>query len=398
MTRAAVIDNPTAGIPPASAASRIARVDVLHDLGEAEPIWRAFETAGQSWTPYQRFDFQAAWQRHIGEREHLRPFIVVARDAAGRPLLILPLVVKQENGARVATFLGGKHVTFNMPLMQRDFAETVGKADMDALLKGIQSHRETIDILALTRQPQRWLGLVNPLSLLPNQASTNGCPLLLLKPGAMPAERISNSFRRALKNKERKLQALPGYRYLLASTEADIKRLLDAFFVLKPLRMAAQNLPNVFADPGVEDFIRQTCLAPVTGGGHAMVIHALECDDEVIALSAGVADGNRFSVMFGTYTMSGAAKHSPGLILLREMIDHYAARGYAAFDLGVGTDEYKQQFCKSDDPIFDSFIPLTTRGKLAAMGLSSFAHAKRLVKQTPALMHMAQMLRNAFQH
>jgi hypothetical protein len=31
------------------------------------------------------------------------------------------------------------------------------------------------------------------------------------------------------------------------------------------------------------------------------------------------------------------------------------------------------------------------------MGLSSFAHAKRIVKQTPALLQMAQMLRHAFQ-
>lgn len=395
---AAALERPTANTATTAAANRIARVDVLHDIGEAEAIWRALETSDQLSTPYQCFDFQSAWQRHIGDLDHLKPFIVIARDSNERPLLVLPLVVKQENGARVATFFGGKHVTFNMPLMERDFASSAGKADMDALLHGIQRHPERVDILALTRQPQHWLGVANPISLLPNQPSTNGCPLLSMRPGATPAERIGNSFRRALKNKERKLQALPGYRYLLATTEADIKRLLDAFFVIKPLRMAAQNLPNVFADPGVEHFIRDACLTPLAGGGHAMVIHALECDDEVIALSAGVADRHRFSVMFGTYTMSANAKHSPGLILLRDMIDHYAAQGCTAFDLGVGTDDYKSQFCKSDDPIFDSFIPLTTRGRLAAMGFSSLAHAKRLVKQTPALMHMAQLLRQAFQH
>ena len=35
--------------------------------------------------------------------------------------------------------------------------------------------------------------------------------------------------------------------------------MLDWFFTVKPQRMAAQNLPNVFADPGIEDFIRDAC-------------------------------------------------------------------------------------------------------------------------------------------
>ena len=68
--------------------------------------------------------------------------------------------------------------------------------------------------------------------------------------------------------------------------------------------MAEQKLPNVFAEPGVEEFIRSACLAPLPDGGRAIEIHALECDDEVIAIFAGVADGHRFSMMFNTYTMS----------------------------------------------------------------------------------------------
>ena len=75
--------------------------------------------------------------------------------------------------------------------------------------------------------------------------------------------------------------------------------------------MAEQKLPNVFAEPGVEDFIRSACLAPLAGGGRAIDIHALECDDEVIAIFAGVADGHRFSMMFNTYTMSGIRATAP---------------------------------------------------------------------------------------
>jgi len=151
----------------------------------------------------------------------------------------------------------------------------------------------------------------------------------------------------------------------------------------------------VFAEPGVEGFIRDACMTQLAGGGHAIDIHALECDDEVIAIYAGVADGHRFSMMFNTYTMSDNSRYSPGLILMRNIVDHHAERGYRALDLGIGSDDYKKLFCKSDEPIFDCFIPLSLRGKMAAAAMSGVTRVKRLVKHNPALFRMAQKLRSA---
>ena len=74
---------------------------------------------------------------------------------------------------------------------------------------------------------------------------------------------ISNSFRRRLKSKERKLQPLPGYRYHVATTEAEIKRLLDGSSASSRCGCVEQKLPNVFAESGVEDFIRAACMTPL---------------------------------------------------------------------------------------------------------------------------------------
>jgi CelD/BcsL family acetyltransferase involved in cellulose biosynthesis len=391
MTMAAVMES-RAGTQASPETSRIVGVDIVGDMREAETVWRSLEHSNQLSTPYQRFDFLAAWQRQVGTREGIRPFIVIAYDREHAPLLLLPLGVKRENGARVAKFLGGKHATFNMALWDKDFAATASKADLDALIAMIRAHAQA-DVLALTQQPRRWMALPNPFALLPGQVSANDCPLLTMAPGAPPASRVSNSFRRRLKGKERKLQTLPGYGYRLATSDADIKRLLDWFFTVKPQRMAAQQLPNVFADPGIEDFIRDACMTKLAGGGHAIDIHALQCDDEVIAIFAGVADTNRFSMMFNTYTLSGNSKYSPGLILMRDIIDHYAERGAVSLDLGIGSDDYKRLFCKDDEPIFDSFVPLSIRGKIAAAALASLMRAKRMIKHTPALMQIAQRVR-----
>jgi len=281
-----------------------------------------------------------------------------------------------------------------MALWDRDFAAEATRADLDALISAIRGRCEA-DVLAFIQQPLTWQDLPNPMALLPRQASVNDCPLMTMMAGAPPTERISHSLRRRLKGKERKLKMLPGYRYRLATADAEIKRLLDAFFQIKPQRMAEQKLPNVFAEAGVEDFIRDACVVPLAGGGHVIDIHALECDNEVIAIFAGVADGHRFSMMFNTYTISGNARHSPGLILIRDIVDHYAERGYRALDLGVGSDDYKRLFCKGYEPLFDCFIPLSLRGTVAAAAMSGVNRAKHLVKRTPALFHMAQRLRSA---
>jgi CelD/BcsL family acetyltransferase involved in cellulose biosynthesis len=395
MTMAAAIESRKAGTPAWSQSSRIAAIELFTDLDGVEAIWRSLDTQQHLSTPYQRFDFLRPWQTMVGTREGLRPLVVVAYDRDQVPLLLLPLVLQQSRGVCSAHFMGGKHATFNMALWNRDFATVASRADLNALFTSI-GERAGIDVFAFEQQPLTWQDLPNPFALLPHQTSPNHCPAMAFAPGATDTARISNSLRRRLKGKERKLKGLPGYRYQVATDDADIQRLLDAFFRIKPQRMAEQRLPNVFADPGVEDFIRKACMTRRTNGGRVIEIHALESDGDVIAVFAGVADGHRFSMMFNTYTLSASSRYSPGLILIRNIIDYYAERGYRALDLGIGSDDYKKLFCKTNEPIFDCFVPLSPRGSVAAAVMSTANRAKRLVKRSPALSRLAQRLRYAF--
>src|ERR1700758_2256264 len=143
MTMAAAMQSRTAESPARSKASRIAHVDVVADLGEAERVWRTLEEPGHLFTPYQRFDLLGAWQRSVGEREGARPFIVIARDAEQNPLALLPLALRQGHGVRTACFMGGKHTTFNMGLWNAEFAARAVAADLDALLAPL---RDRVDV------------------------------------------------------------------------------------------------------------------------------------------------------------------------------------------------------------------------------------------------------------
>ncbi len=292
--------------------------------------------------------------------------------------------------------MGGKHATFNMAIWDRDFA-----ADASPRRSRMLSLRRSTSVKASTFWHSisnlcTWQDLPNPMALLPHQTSANDCPAMTMVPGAPETTRISHSMRQRLKTKERKLKALPGYRYQLAVSDADIKRLLDCFFRIKPLRMAEQKLPNVFAEPGVEDFIRDAGMTPRLDGGRVIEIHALENDDEVIALFAGVADGYRFSMMFNTYTMSAISRYSPGLILMRHIIDHYAEHGYRTLDLGIGSDELQKAVLQGGRTDLRLLRSAQSAWLAAAAAMSAANRAKRLVKHNPALLRLAQKLRRAF--
>src|SRR5260370_10164623 len=197
MAMGAGMESRTAAAPVRSNASRIAGVDILSDLSQAETIWRGLEDQQQFSTPYQRFDFLSPWQRQVGERAGVLPFIVIASDAEHRPLLRLPLALRHRHGVRTACFMGDKHTTFNMALWNRDFAASATADDLAALLSAIRE-RSAADVLALAQQPLRWRGLPNPMALLPNPASAHDCPLITIVPDEPPTTRISNSFRRPL--------------------------------------------------------------------------------------------------------------------------------------------------------------------------------------------------------
>ena len=75
------------------------------------------------------------------------------------------------------------------------------------------------------------------------------------------------------------------------------------------------------------------------------------------------------------------------------MIGDCIRRGVASFDIGVGRADYKSFFCKEAEPLYDTFLPLTPRGRLAAPAFRAAYAAKRVIKSQPALWTAVQYLR-----
>jgi CelD/BcsL family acetyltransferase involved in cellulose biosynthesis len=373
--------------PPASAVPpRLSRVDVLQRVEDADSAWRALEQHGSIGSPYQRRDWVALWQRHVAPAGSTTPLIVIGYDEHNVPLFLWPLASRRIGLLNVATFIGGKHATLNFPAWRVDYAQRLSAGELNQILERISRSHPGLDLLLLLNQPAEWNGLTNPFSLLPHQHAAEDNFRLTLSCDPDPvAANIGQGMRRRLRKKENQLAKLPGYRYRRASLPSDPDRLLDAFFVQKAAHLAEQGRSNVFANPSIQAFVRAACRQGLETGRPLIELHALETDNEMLALFAGIHDGRRFTLAFNSMTRGPQARHSPGLVLLQHIIADCARRGFKAFDIGPGDARYKTYFCKEREPVIDSVLPLSVRGHIATPIIRAMLGAKSRIKRTPQL-------------
>jgi CelD/BcsL family acetyltransferase involved in cellulose biosynthesis len=375
----------------------VAHIEIFDDLGAAEGAWRKLIDSDSIASPYQGFDWVRLWHRHVSPHSSARPCLIVGFDPAGEPMFLWPFVREQFGPFRIATFFGGKHATINMAPWRRDVADAFTTANMKAVLAQVARMAPDLDFLLLFNQPHRWSDAANPFALLPHHRSTEDNFVLQL--GGTSAEilerELSSSTRSRLRNKEKKLQKLDGYRYVRAATAQEVDFQLASFFSQKAEKFAALGLHDVFADPGVEDFVRAACHEGLEAGNPVIELHALEGGGEMLALFSGIHDNQRFTSNFNSHTGSDNARHSPGLILLQYLVADCADRGFQSFDIGPGEARYKSSFCKDMEPIFDSVLPLSARAHAAVLPLRLMFKAKSAIKHSPALWAVASSVRRA---
>jgi CelD/BcsL family acetyltransferase involved in cellulose biosynthesis len=365
---------------PATTAPVLARVAVFRSMAEAEPHWRALENAGALMSAYQRFDFMAAWQRHLGSAEGVTPAIVVGFDAVNVPLVVLPLGMRRFGELKIVGFLGGKHVNFNLGLWRRDFVAGADANVLDRLAKALGA-----DALVLRNQPHEWQGIRNPLSLWPHTRSPSIGHKGALKRDfeALIAERLSSSTRRKIRKKGEKLSDAGGMTFARADSDADALRLLDVFFQQKIARMRQIGQNDVFGDPDVQDFLKAAILRNT--GRPPVEIYSLSVGPDVIATFAGVCDDERFSAMFNSIEPDRFQTESPGEQSLFHLVKHCCERGLKTFDLGIGEARYKNLFCQDDEPVFDTLVALSPAGRLYVTAARVAHGAKRWIKSSPAV-------------
>jgi len=357
---------------------------VFDRLPDAREDWIALrETAAVS--PYQNYDYVAAWFETIGRARRLEPMIVVARDSDGRPLALFPLATREAAGLRVAEFLCGRESNFNIGL----FHPGRGLDWRGLLLAAAHGRPKPPDLLYLRNQPRGFGAFENPL------LGRDACPSPSFAYGtALPDNVValdcqtSGASRKKLRKKERRLTELGALVFEHGASGERAREIIAALIAQKSALLAAKGVAGVFDAPEMRAFLERACHAG------ALEVHALRLSERVIATYVGLAIDGRFSALANSYDLDEEiARCSPGDILLRAVMRDLVARGFDYFDLGVGEARYKEAVCEETIALYDLVIPVTSRGALAAPLLRIFLGGKRRVKQTPWLSRLSERAR-----
>ena len=374
----------------ATPAGPFASVTVHRDPRAALADWQ--DLAGRvPTTPYQRPDWILPWIDCVGRAAGVVPLIVVAHDAEGRAQAVLPLGLQRQGWLRVASFLGAKDSNFNMGLVAP--GTDLSRAALTALLRrAAAASGTTIDLCLFRNQPHTWDGVANPFLAFPHQPSPSFAYRATLQPDgeAFFKAQLSRETRKKLRQKTTRLAAIGPVAAFEARGAAEIAEVLDAFTVQRTARndLAGIDCGDI---PGLRAF-----LAATAGGAGPVALHALRCGDRILATLAGVRHGARFSGMLTSFTADAEfARNSPGELLLAETMRHYCAEGFTMFDLGIGEARYKATYCPEAEPLFDSLVPLTLRGRAAARAERLRLQAKRAIKQSRWAWPLALRLRRA---
>jgi len=369
-------------------------VEVFTDFAPALDAWTQLEECAPA-PLYQTRRFVVPWFATMSKHAGLTPMIVLLRDTSGELAALWPLGVRQSKGIRRVEFLGGKDSNSNMGLMRPDVhlpAPHIQKILLEAArLSGLSP-----DIYILANQPAQWEGFANNLVKLPSQPSPSAChsAQLMADSEAFHNRQLSSDARKKLRAKRRKLEEMGPVSLLTARTEDEARRILEAFFLQKLQRFDEKNIKSGFDSPAARSFFERCCLSRIGRRDAAVELHGLLIGDRIVATYGGGVHRGRFHGMFNSFDPEPAiARQSPGDVLLNLLTESKCRQGLQTFDLGIGEGRYKSTWCDQVEPLFDTLIPITVKGRVFAMAEFLRRKAKRAIKQNPRAWAFAQKVR-----
>lgn len=375
-----------------------ARISVASDPQAVLADWLALERR----TPvsaYQAASFLVPWIETEGRAGSVTPMLVTAYDERDCPIAFLPLGIRRVGPLRVAGFLGGKHVNYNLGLFGPELAWTA--ADLEALLRAAaRSVAGSVDLYAFSNQPRAWDGIANPFALMRHQPSPSFSYRTALPPDPETyfAKCHSPHARKSLRHKRARLERLGPVSHRVARSPDEAAAILEVHLAQKAPKLATMGVEQILDDPALQAFLHRIA-RPDAKGHAALELHALTCGERVVATFGGLARGRHFTGLMISHDCEPEfARSSPGELLLASVIRMKCLDGFEGFDLGIGEARYKEIYCPVADPLFDAFLPVTPAGRLFLIQASARLRIKGAIKRTPWAWALARRVRRLSGH
>ena len=342
------------------------QLNTFSSFEDAESMWLTFEKKAACFA-YQQFSFCRTWYETIGKKDGVTLHIVAVKNLRNETLMVLPLCIKKGHFGRIVSFAGDGMADYLSPLVQSDFAQNLSKTDFDILWKQVLASIEgNVDLVWLDRQPVNIVGNKNPVTQLDHFSFASSAHALNFPEaeGWSQCARLLRSSKTVAKI-ERRLRNLgkEGDVELIEISSAENRRKHMA--QLTDLKISNLNEAGTLHRIGTPDFNRfyQTLV-----GNEELQknIHQFElrCGSKLVASVLGFSHHDTFYYQICAFNRQEFAQYSPGLLLLYKLFDWSFARGLKRFDMTIGDETYKSDWCNETTQLVTVAVPYSTRGKL----------------------------------
>lgn len=338
------------------------------DIAAFASIWPALSenAAGHA---FQRRDHLEIWLETIGAGLHVRPVFISVTNRSGAPVMMLPLGVTKIHGVKVLGFLDGGVADYNAPVLF-PAAEKLEHSDVIQIWKTICRAAKPFDVARLEKMPEHAGRIANPLfNLSQYRWKYSGHALGLQGSGALTSQRELKESRR----KRRRITALGGLSFGIAESEDEIASIYEIFVRQKSRRYRETLGHDGFDVPGQKAYY----LALTERLPGAQLAY-LRCGEEIIATAWSLIAGNRLYYLMAGYEDGKWRTHSPGWLLLEELVNWSLKNGIEIFDFGIGDEAYKKKWQEHELVLMGASFPETPLGWLACGASDLYMTAKRV--------------------
>ncbi|WP_404406344.1 GNAT family N-acetyltransferase [Pelagibacterium halotolerans] len=364
-------------------------VAVFDTLDTVEPVWRELE-ARAVLTPYQTFDWIRAF-RIAGFSPGAKVRVIVWMDS-GKPVALLPLEISSRFGVRIGHVIGMEISNGDSLVYDPAYADRLTPRVLKAAFKALGKTGAAVDIVNFHCLFAGETERRNPLLAFPHAPSPDHfyfCTFLEAD-GHYIDEALPRKRRTNIRRSMRRLNESFGELQLRqATTEEEIDALHAIFLKQRGKRFKQMGVENIFARPEFEVLFKTAAHSGPDGGTPVLSYHALYAGETVVATSIGVSASKHYSQYINSTTDGEAAKYALMGVTLSLLVDELRAKGIESFDMGLGDFDYKTEWT-SRHTVYDSVVPVSALGQIAAPMLRAARRAKRTIKQNPALWSLAR--------
>jgi CelD/BcsL family acetyltransferase involved in cellulose biosynthesis len=310
---------------------------------------------------FQSREFLDIWLDTIGKASGVESYFVMVRDADGRPVLYLPLIIETKFNVRLLRFMDCGVADYNAPIVAAD--RTLSRQDFHDVWAEILALLPSFDVIDLKKIASDVAGAVNPLAYLdctPFGDSGHGIALSRLR-DQTDTRRAVARLRRKLQSHAKGLSRIGEPRFIVNPAAAEAARVAERLLELKRRKYQRTSTPDFLTAPGVERFYREM----MSPGRLGTISHlsALMIGDTVTSAHLGFIGRGRFYYIFPAYDTE-FGRHRVGHLLMEHLIDQSVAQDFDTFDLGIGDASYKNKWATYHLAVYNHERAVTAAGRV----------------------------------